>query len=54
VALEDLRVTIPPGTSSHLTKLIKICMNEDSTKRPRFDAIIPILDKIHADYSNTR
>ena len=54
MALEDLRVTIPPGTSSHLAKLMRICMNEDASKRPRFDAIIPILEKIYADYSAAR
>ena len=46
IATEGLRVTIPPGTSPHLSKLIKICMNEDPGKRPKFDMIIPILDKM--------
>lgn len=46
IALEDLRITIPPGISSHMYKLIKICMNEDPGKRPSFDQIIPILDKM--------
>ena len=48
VALEGLRVTIPPGTSAHLARLIKICMNEDPGKRPKFDMVIPILEKMKA------
>ncbi|PVD35072.1 hypothetical protein C0Q70_06353 [Pomacea canaliculata] len=46
VALEGLRVSIPPGISSHISRLIKICMNEEPGKRPRFDMIIPILEKM--------
>ncbi|CAL8101258.1 unnamed protein product [Orchesella dallaii] len=48
IALESLRVSIPPGTSPHLTKLIRICMNEDPGKRPTFDMIVPILEKMQA------
>ncbi|XP_072947468.1 scaffold protein ILK [Epargyreus clarus] len=46
IALEGLRVTIPPGVSPHIAKLIKICMNEDPGKRPSFEMIIPILEKM--------
>jgi len=46
VALEGLRVSIPSDISPHLTKLIKICMNEDPGKRPTFDMVLPILDKM--------
>ncbi|RWS03983.1 Integrin-linked protein kinase-like protein [Dinothrombium tinctorium] len=46
IALEDLRVAIPPGISPHMARLIKICMNEEAGKRPTFDQIIPILDKM--------
>uniref|UniRef100_A0A8C7Z8W4 Scaffold protein ILK n=1 Tax=Oryzias sinensis TaxID=183150 RepID=A0A8C7Z8W4_9TELE len=46
VALEGLRPTIPPGISPHICKLMKICMNEDPAKRPKFDMIVPILDKM--------
>jgi integrin-linked kinase len=46
IALEGLRVTIPPGVSPHISKLIKICMNEDPGKRPTFEMILPILDKM--------
>lgn len=46
IATEGLRITIPPGISSHLSKLIKICMNEDPGKRPTFDMVMPILDKM--------
>jgi len=48
VALEGLRISIPPGVSAHMSRLMKICMNEDPTKRPRFDMIIPIIEKIKA------
>lgn len=46
IALEELRLTVPPGISTHIVRLIKICMNEDPDKRPTFDQIIPILEKI--------
>nr|XP_060627340.1 integrin-linked protein kinase isoform X2 [Anolis sagrei ordinatus] len=46
VALEGLRPTIPPGISPHICKLMKICMNEDPAKRPKFDMIAPILEKM--------
>lgn len=46
IAMEGLRVAIPPGISSHMSKLIRICMNEDPGKRPSFDMILPILDKM--------
>lgn len=46
VALEGLRITIPPGISQHMSRLIRICMNEDAGKRPTFDMILPILEKM--------
>ncbi|GLH04266.1 hypothetical protein R5R35_002258 [Gryllus longicercus] len=46
IALEGLRITIPPGISPHLAKLVRICMNEDPGKRPTFDMVLPILDKM--------
>jgi len=46
IATEGLRLTISPGISPHMAKLIKICMNEDPGKRPTFDMIIPILEKM--------
>ncbi|BFZ24222.1 hypothetical protein BsWGS_27261 [Bradybaena similaris] len=46
VALENLRISIPPGISSHISRLIKICMNPEPGKRPRFDMVIPILEKM--------
>ena len=48
MALEGLRVTIPPGTPAHMSRLIKICMHEDAGKRPRYDMVIPILEKMKA------
>jgi len=46
IATEGLRLDISPGVSPHMAKLIKICMNEDPGKRPTFDMIIPILEKM--------
>ncbi|XP_077868066.1 scaffold protein ILK-like [Saccoglossus kowalevskii] len=46
VVCEGLRVVIPPGVSPHISKLMRICMNEDPAKRPRFDMILPILEKM--------
>lgn len=46
IALEALRITIPPGISQHMSRLIRICMNEDPGKRPTFDMILPILEKM--------
>ncbi|CAF0817952.1 unnamed protein product [Adineta ricciae] len=42
------RLRLPPtGVSSHIDKLIQICTHDDPTKRPSFDAVLPILGKIH-------
>ncbi|CAG00468.1 unnamed protein product [Tetraodon nigroviridis] len=46
VALEGLRPTIPPGISPHICKMMRLCMNEDPAKRPKFDMIVPILEKM--------
>lgn len=46
IALEGLRINIKPDISQHLSKLINICMNEDPGKRPSFDMVVPILDKM--------
>ena len=64
IATEGLRLSISPGISPHMAKLIKICMNEvihtmifgvskyeetvfqDPGKRPTFDVLIPILEKM--------
>lgn len=46
IALEGLRVTIPPGISRNMFRLINICLNEDPGRRPNFDQIIPIMEKM--------
>lgn len=46
IATEGLRVDILPGISSHMAKFIRICMNEDPGKRPSFEQVLPILDKM--------
>jgi integrin-linked kinase len=46
IATEGMRIEISPGISSHMAKFIKICMNEDPGKRPSFEQVQPILDKM--------
>jgi len=46
IATEGLRLEISPGISPHMAKLIRICMNEEPGKRPIFDQIMPILEKM--------
>jgi integrin-linked kinase len=44
--METLRLQLPVGMSAQMQKLIRICMNEDPVKRPKFDMILPILEKM--------
>ena len=46
VALEGMRLTTPPGVSHHIARLISICMNENPGKRPSFEMILPIVEKM--------
>ena len=46
IATEGLRLDISPGISQHMAKFIRICMNEDPGKRPSFEQVQPILDKM--------
>ncbi|KHN72939.1 Integrin-linked protein kinase [Toxocara canis] len=46
IALEGLRVPFPPGISRNMGRLMNICLNEDPGRRPNFDQIIPILEKM--------
>ena len=46
IATEGLRLDISPGISNHMAKFIRICMNEDPGKRPSFEQVLPILDKM--------
>jgi len=41
-----MRVEVSPGISNHMAKLVRICMNEDPGKRPSFEQVIPILEKM--------
>lgn len=43
---ENMRLELPADMSSQIQKLIRICMNEDPLKRPKFEMILPILEKI--------
>lgn len=42
-----MRLEFPVGMSSQMQKLIRICMNDDASKRPGFDMIKPILEKLN-------
>lgn len=46
IASEGLRLPEPPGMTRHLFRMMLLCMNEDPAKRPRFDQLVPILNKI--------
>ncbi|OUC43830.1 ankyrin repeat protein [Trichinella nativa] len=46
IAVEGLRVNIPPGIGRNTSRLISICLNEEPGKRPNFDQVIPILEKM--------
>jgi len=46
IATEGLRIDMATGISSHMAKLIRICMNEDPGKRPSFEQVITVLDKM--------
>ncbi|KAG7254117.1 hypothetical protein CRUP_004614 [Coryphaenoides rupestris] len=41
IGMKGLRPTIPPGISPHVCKLMRLCMNEDPAKRPKFDIRAP-------------
>jgi integrin-linked kinase len=44
---DGMRLELPVGMSSQMQKLIRICMNEEAVKRPRFEMILPILEKLN-------
>lgn len=46
VAKENARPIIPKFINHHLQRIIDICWNADPNKRPRFEKIQPILDKL--------
>lgn len=54
ITMESLRLQLPVGMSSQMQKLIRICMNEDPQKRPKFDMIIPILEKLKNNINNSK
>ena len=46
IATEGLRIELTPGISQHMIKLVKICMNEDPGKRPSFEQVLTVLEKM--------
>ena len=46
IVQDHLRLPLT-GLSTHIDKIIQLCTHDDPTKRPSFDAILPILEKIH-------
>lgn len=46
IGKENARPLIPTFVNHHLQRIIDICWNADPNKRPRFEKIKPILDKL--------
>ena len=46
IALENLRVQCGPGMSRHMTRVINLALNKEPGQRPKFDRILPILEKM--------
>ncbi len=46
IARDNARPVIPSFVNHHLQRIIDICWNADPNKRPRFEKIAPILDKL--------
>ena len=46
IAMEHLRVLVPTGISPHMAKMISICMKDDPSKRPKFDQIVTIIERM--------
>jgi hypothetical protein len=46
VVKDNARPLIPQFINHHLQRIIDICWNADPHKRPRFEKIQPILDKL--------
>jgi len=46
IAMEHLRVLVPIGISPHMAKMISICMKDDPSKRPKFDQIVAIIERM--------
>ena len=46
IAKENARPVIPSFVNHHLQRIIDICWNADPNKRPRFEKIKPILDRL--------
>lgn len=46
VAAEGLRLPRFPEMDPRMVRLLDLCMNEDPGKRPRFDMLLPLLDKM--------
>lgn len=46
IATEGLRLPHLSNMNQRMTRLMELCMNEDPGKRPRFDMLMPLLDKM--------
>ena len=46
IVTETLRVLVPTGISPQMAQMIRICMKEEPSKRPKFEQIVPILEKM--------
>lgn len=46
MATESLRLPRLASMDVRMVRLLDLCMNEDPGKRPRFDMLLPLLDKM--------
>lgn len=47
IARENARPILPKFLNSHLQRIIDICWNTDPSKRPKFDRIQPIMERLN-------
>ncbi|XP_019853553.1 PREDICTED: integrin-linked protein kinase-like [Amphimedon queenslandica] len=47
IAKENARPVVPQFVNSHIQRIIDICWNADPGKRPKFDRIEPIMEKLN-------
>ncbi|VUZ51784.1 unnamed protein product [Hymenolepis diminuta] len=53
VAMESLRLPRLAYMDVRIVRLLDLCMNEDPGKRPRFDMLLPLLDKMRERAGHT-
>ena len=46
IAVEGLRLVLAGGLSARMARLLQLCQAEEAGRRPRFDQLAPILEKM--------